>query len=153
MAKINVDFSEVQSFEPLPEGFYRCRVEEVTVKDNNAGDGQYLNWMLEVVEEGEYQGRKLWFITSLKHKALWKLKETFENLGIEGEAMDLETDDDTGLVVSPELVDLVCTAEVENEVYQGKVKNRVQNLLPAEKGGAAPSAESKKDKGKGRKLK
>jgi hypothetical protein len=154
MGKFAVDFSDVQTFEPLPEGDFRCRVEEVVVKRNKADDGDYLNWTLEVIE-GEFAGRKLWLMTSLKTKALWKLKEVFEALGIEGDQQELEWDDDTMLVTTPELVDIVLVARVTQELYQDRLQNKVGDVwladeeeeeLPSinEDKKAAPKAAAKK---------
>jgi hypothetical protein len=147
MGKFAVDFSNVESFEPLPEGEYRCRIEEVVVKRNKADTGDYLNWTLEVID-GEFSGRKLWLMTSLSAKALWKLKEVFESLGIEGDQQELEWDDDTMLVTSPELVDLVVVAQVTQELYKDRVQNRVGEVRladeyeePAEK--TVPKTETK----------
>lgn len=80
---INVDFTGIKNndgdFEPLEDGIYNVSVFEISVKENNAGDGHYLSWQLKVQDSG-YENRRLFFNTSLKPQALWKLKQVVERL-------------------------------------------------------------------------
>jgi len=80
---ISVDFTGVQSndddFEPLPDGIYNVTVFEVAVKENKAKTGNYLSWQLKVQDSG-YNNRRLFFNTSLKSQALWKLKQVLNRL-------------------------------------------------------------------------
>lgn len=129
MAKVSIDFSEVPDFEALPKGYYPVIVVEVVKKENKAGNGEYLNWTLEVAE-GEFANRKLWAITSLKPTGLWKLKEAFEAFGINLSQVDLDIDDDTSMLISPEVVGKACQALVEQQMYQGRLNNKVSALFP-----------------------
>lgn len=79
---MNIDFTGVQSdgdFDNLPEGVYNVSVFEVKVKENNAGDGHYLNWQLKVQDDG-YNNRRLFYNTSLKSQSLWKLKQVLNRI-------------------------------------------------------------------------
>jgi hypothetical protein len=146
MGGLSVNFAEIEgSFEPLPEGEYECVVERVEVRDSNSSDHDYLNWELKVLDE-EYEDRRLWMITSLSPKALFRLKDVFVALGvIDGdEELEIEWEDDVDitskegpLVTNPELEDLPCVAVVTNEVYDGRERNRVQELVGGASDGPA----------------
>jgi hypothetical protein len=137
-----VNFADVDSFEPLPEGSYDIEVDKVEVRRNKADDGDYLNWEL-VVIDGEYENRRLWMITSLKPQALFRLKQVLLDLGIideDEEEMDLEWDDDVEpttsggpLLLYPELQGIEAVAQVKNEMYDGRERNRVENLFGPDK--------------------
>jgi hypothetical protein len=123
---INVDFSGVQAndgnFDPLPDGIYNCSVFEVVVKENKAKDGHYLNWQLKVQDSG-YANRRLFFTTSLKPQALWKLKQVLIRL-----APDKEWDGKLSIEAIINTVEgLPCRAEVSyNDEYDN---NNVDDLL------------------------
>jgi hypothetical protein len=117
-------------------------VDKVEVRRNKADDGDYLNWEL-VVIDGEYENRRLWMITSLKPQALFRLKQVLLDLGIideDEEEMDLEWDDDVEpttsggpLLLYPELQGIEAVAQVKNEMYDGRERNRVENLFGPDK--------------------
>jgi hypothetical protein len=135
MAYTTVNFSDVEDFEALPQGEYGVEVDKVEVRMNKAGDGEYLNWEL-VVLDGDYENRRLWMITSLKPTALFRLKQVFEDLDVlEGDEMELEYDDDQEITNSsgprllyPDVEGMEATAYVKNEMYDGKERNRVEVL-------------------------
>lgn len=137
MPSTTVNFADVDSFEPLPEGLYDVEIDKVEVRRNKADDGDYLNWELLVID-GEYENRRLWMITSLKPTALFRLKQCFEDLGIidgDDEEVELEYDDDVEVsnsggprILYPELEGLEAVATVKNEMYDGREKNRVEQL-------------------------
>ena len=89
---IKINFADIQGgFEPLPEGEYEVVVETVEVRESGSSDNDYLSWELKVLDD-EFEGRRLWMITSLGPKALWKLKDTLIALGV------IEGDDEIELV-------------------------------------------------------
>lgn len=116
---LNLDFSSVPSREPLAEGVYTLRiakVEETTSSTNNP--------MLKVEYDvlGVEGNRKLWDNFVLIDKALWKLKELFDALGI-----------DTSSIVEmdvQELVGLEVQAKVVQDTYNGDIVNRVKKIMP-----------------------
>jgi len=63
MVKLNdYDTEKVEDagiFTPIPTNDYVVVVESSELKDNNQGTGQYLKMVYSVVEEGEFQGRKI----------------------------------------------------------------------------------------------
>lgn len=159
MGGIKINFADVEgSFEPLPEGTYEVEVERVEVRESNSSDNDYLNWELTVQDE-EYEGRKLWMITSLSERALFRLKDVFVALDVieEDDELEIEWDDDVDVtpkegpqVIEPELAGLFGSAIVTNEVYEGKERNRVADLSGSD-GAAAPAKKAPAKKAGGRK--
>ena len=126
MPTISVDLSDVSSGVPEP-GEYSIIVHEVEVREGDKGP--YLNWDL-VITEGEWEGRHLYHITSLSEKSLWNLVGFVEALGFEAELMELEYDEETGVLLYPEFVGSVAIAEVYNTTYENRDQARVSALLP-----------------------
>lgn len=115
---LNLDFSSVPSREPLAEGVYTLRIAKVEETTSSTG-----NPMLKVEYDviGVEGGRKLWDNFVLIEKALWKLKELFDALGI-----------DTSSIVEmdvQELVGLEVQAKVVQDTYNGDIVNRVKKIL------------------------
>src|SRR5262245_54495415 len=119
MARLRVDFSDVESFAVVPAGTYPVVVSEVQLRESGNSDHPYINWRLEITE-GEFEGRNLWLMTSLSPKALWRLKEVFENLDVYSDEIELEVDEETNQMIAPELVGLPALAQVRIEAYQGR---------------------------------
>jgi hypothetical protein len=134
MPEILVDFSQVQDTS-IPKGKYLTEIEQVEVRQGEGKEHPYLNWQLTIID-GEYQGRKLWFMTSLSPKSLWKLKPIFKALGYEEEQITLDVDETSRLLLAPDFTGKHVTAEVEPELYQGVTRARVVNLteIAAEQG-------------------
>lgn len=165
MTDITVDFSDVgEGFEALPAGEYAIVVQKVVLRDSQSSEYPYLNFTLEVTEPGDYEGRFLWFTSSFHPKALWRMKEVFENLGVfeENITFEVEEDGDERLVVNPKLAGLPGRAIVKIRPYQGQDKNDVETIIAAESSarprkttddGAAPAGDKKKDKGSGKAFK
>lgn len=115
---LNLDFSSVPSREPLVEGVYTLRIAKVEETTSSTG-----NPMLKVEYDvvGVDGGRKLWDNFVLIDKALWKLKELFDALGI-----------DTSQIVEmdvQELVGLEVQAKVVQDTYNGDITNRVKKIM------------------------
>jgi len=91
---MNINFADVEGgFETIPEGPYPIVVEKAEVRESKSSDNNYLNWEM-TITDGEYEGRKLWMITSFSPKALFRLKDVFEALDLLEDEMDLEWDED-----------------------------------------------------------
>lgn len=126
---IRVDFTDVKSgFEPIPEGKYDATVFEVEQKVGNNSGKPYLNWQLKI-QGGEFDGRRVFYMTSLSPNALWKLKANLNALGYSKEELEGDFDLDTTDVVGKS-----CTVVITHEEYNGEVRDRVADLLEA--GGA-----------------
>ena len=140
MGSMKINFAEVEgSFDPLPEGPQNVLVEKVEVRESKSSEHNYLNWEL-VVQDGEFEDRRLWMITSLSPKALFRLKDVLVALDVieEDDEIDLEWDEDIEvtptagpLVTSPDLAGIAATAIIKNEIYENKERNRVDDLRGA----------------------
>lgn len=160
MGSININFADVEgSFDPVAAGAHPVIVDKVEIRESKSSEHNYLNWEL-TISDGEDEGRKLWMITSLSPKALFRLKDVFDALGVLDDEMELEWDEDvaitnsTGpLLLAPDVIGLECVAIVKHETWEGKVKDRVEEIRPAgdepeangsrstpEKRGGAPAA-------------
>jgi len=135
-----VNFSDVEDFEAIPEGEYAVEIDKVEVRRNKADDGDYLNWEF-VVLDGDYENRRLWLITSLKPTALFRLKSVFEQLDVlDSDEMELEYDDDQEVTSSsgprllyPDVEGLEATVKVKVDMYDGKERNKVEDLYTGRK--------------------
>jgi hypothetical protein len=135
VARVTVDFSDVQEFEPLGKGEYPVVVEKVTYKESQTEDKyDYLNWEL-TVTEAPNEGRKLWFITSLSPRALFRMKDIFENLGLPSDEVEIDYDEDAdNLVIEPELSGIPAIAVVSMRMYEGRPQDNVDTLIAPDKG-------------------
>lgn len=132
MARVTVDFSDVQDFEPVPEGEYPVLIEKVNYVEAATEDKfDYMGWEL-TISDGEYQNRKLWLNTSFSPKALFKLKEVLENLDLYDDELDIDYDEDAMIVTTPELSGLPAIAVVEESTYNNRPTNNVVTLISAD---------------------
>lgn len=144
MGTMSINFAEIEGgFEPLPEGTYDCIIEKVEVRESKSSDNNYLNWEFKVTDD-DHENQRLWMITSLSDRALFRLKDVFEALGVLNDEMDIEWDDDVEitpqegpLLLNPDVVGLPCEVVVHNEMYDGKERNRVDSVVST---GAKPKA-------------
>lgn len=153
MARVTVDFSDVQEFEPLGKGEFPVLVEKVEYREAQTEDKyDYLNWEL-TVSDGEFQGRKLWFITSLSPKALFRMKDIFENLGLPSYVVEIDYDEDTNLVTEPELAGIPAIAVVSTRMYEGRTQDNVDTLISVDSSprGAKKTTTSQKTRAASRK--
>lgn len=127
MSEILVDFSQVTD-NSIPKGKYPVEIEQVEVRQSEGKEFPYLFWQLTIID-GEYQGRKLNFMTSLSPKSLWKLKPIFKVLGYEEEQITLDVDETSKLLLAPDFTGKHVVADVVPEMFEGVNRPRVMNLL------------------------
>lgn len=145
MARVTVDFSDVQEFEALPKGEYPVVIVKAEYREPQSEDKYpYINLEMDLTE-GEFKGRKQWMILSFSPKALWRMKDVFENLGIYEEEIEVDYDEDTMLVTEPELVGIPGIAVLSQRTYEGRVQNQVDALLSPDGG---TTSGGKKEPGK-----
>lgn len=122
---LTVDFSGVSDgdgFDPLPDGTYNCNVFDVTVEETKAKDGHYLNWQLKITDDG-YNNRRVFYNTSLKPQALWKLKQVLNRIAPD---MDWGEEFNVGEIIDS-IVGLPCRAVISyNDEYDN---NNVDDVL------------------------
>ena len=129
MTQIQIDFSEVQDFQALPEGNYPVTIDHVEMKQGDAAP--YLNFDT-IVSDGEYAGRHLFTNLSLSEKSLWRLKSVLANLHVLEDQMVFEVDEESNYVLTPEFAGLPAIAVVSTELYKGKLQNRIDDLVSAD---------------------
>lgn len=120
MARLNLDFSNVPSRDPLPEGTYPAsiaKVEQILSKSSG-------NPMLKIefnIDDEQFQGRKVWGNYVLTENAMWKVQELFSALGLDTDAIvDMDTD---------ELVGMTCNLKIAQREYEGNIQNEIKKAL------------------------
>lgn len=120
MASLNLDFSSVPSREPLPEGVYELAIDKVENVVSKSTNKPMLKVTFNVLTEG-YIGRKLFSNYVLADNCLWKVKELFDSIGMDSDAIvDIDTDD---------LVGMTCSAKVGQRTYNDEVQNEIVKTL------------------------
>lgn len=138
--KLTVDFSDVQSKSVIPAGDYPGVIADVLLKEKAGSDHPYFSWDV-VIAEGEYEGRHPQpMTTSFKPEALWKMMETFQNLGFDAKEIDLDVDDETGQLKDPEVIGRPCVVQIFNEPYNGRQTSKISSILGPNGEGGTPEA-------------
>lgn len=110
-----LDMSKVQSFKRCAEGIHTAKIVEVQENTTQAGDDM-LTMVFEVIK-GDSKGAQVYDNFVLTDKALWKLKQLLQVVGVKCDGkivLDLD-----------KLVGKVCDIAVYHEEYNGKLKARI----------------------------
>ena len=113
--KRKFDMSKVESFKRCAEGIHTAKIVEVQENTTQAGDDM-LTMAFEVIK-GDSKGARVYDNFVLTDKALWKLKQLLQTLGVKCDGkivLDLD-----------KLVGKVCDITVFHEEYNGKLKARI----------------------------
>lgn len=149
MARTTINFADVSDgFDALPEDEYGVVIEKAEYREaTQEGKFDYINLTLKVTDEGEFKDRLVWMILSFSPKSLWRMKQVFENLNIisPDEELEIDYDDETKLVTSPELVGVPGSAVVSVRQYEGKDSNQVDALTASDD---TPQKSTPKGRGK-----
>lgn len=147
MAKIKINFGDAAGSNLVAEGLQPIIVEDIKINQAEGKDYPYLDWSLDILS-GEFEGRKLSSRTSLAPKALFRLYDDVEALGLipedfdpVGTDVDVVYDEETGVVSAllfgkTEVVPVGCTAyaEVYHEQYNHRLTAHVNCLRPIDEG-------------------
>jgi len=117
---LGYDLKDVKdSFEPLPEGQYMCRLDKCTLTQSSTGKPMLkMEW---VVIDGEFEGRRIF--DNVVITVGWKVKQYAELAGItEGTAID--TNDFEGIEA------LLGVVQEERSDGQG-ITNRIKTMTPS----------------------
>ena len=117
--KKKLDFSGVESYTKCAEGQHTAKIVEVQENTTQAGDDM-LTMVFEVIK-GDSKGAKVFDNFVLTDKALWKLKQLLQVIGIKCDgkiALDLD-----------KLVGKVCDIAVFHEEYNGKLKAKIDEYI------------------------
>ena len=113
-----------EEYGPLPVGEYRVIIVDSGEKPTKAGDGSYLELVLEVVD-GEYQGRKLWDRLNLNNRNEKAAQIAKRTLAAITRAVGVPRPSD-----SAELHGVPMLVAVYQEEFNGRVSNRVKSYKP-----------------------
>ena len=139
-----VDFSKVEDGFPLfPAGLYPAFVFDLKMQPNKAKDAMKITWNFKLAG-GSYTkatvdgkgelvslvGRRLFYDTSLKPQALWKLRNTIKavNDGVEPGAMSMQA---LFAWMQENLLGKSCDLEVIVDTYNNKESNKVNEVYTA----------------------
>ena len=130
-----VDFTGVSSgFEIIPEGQYDCTVFAVEQKVSQNSGAPYLNWQLKI-QGGDFDGRRMFYVTSLQPQSLWVLKLALKAIGYSDEQLKGQFNLDL-----EELCGRECVAVVVHEEYKGEMRDHVDKILASTSGGDTAGA-------------
>lgn len=141
MAKLDRDHQKQTEeaktgFDPIV-GIVHAQLKDVD-PENSGDKGPYWVWEFEVVEPGEYHGRKLWNNVSLSKEAAGLLKQNYEAFGV---PLDTDTDDMIGMVVR-----LQCnTRTIQKGDRKGEPGQNIARVLPKDEDFELPEAEEKEN--------
>lgn len=117
--KANFDFTDVSTFETIPQGKYTCFLFDVDERTTKKGDDMYV--LILKIAEGDHKGRQLFYNLPVMRQTMWKIKESIEAFGVtlpEGIA-EIDFDDLLGKKVK---------AVVIHREWEGKVRENVASL-------------------------
>ena len=119
--KKKLDFTNVESFAKAAEGRHRVKIVEIDEQTSQGGDDM-LVFVFEVIK-GESKGARVYENCVLTDKALWKLQQILQAIGIKCDgkvALDLD-----------KLIGKVCEIDVFHEEYEGRTRARIGEFFKA----------------------
>jgi hypothetical protein len=144
MANLNFDANAVEpagDFSPIPGGKYVCMITATEMKPTKAGDGEYLELVLTVID-GECKGRKLWHRLNLHNKNQTAQKIAEGELSAICRAVGVMTPkDSTELHDLPLMVTVIQKKREDN----GELSNEVKGFAKRESGQAATAPQDDSD--------
>lgn len=111
---------EMQSFDPLPDGEYRTRIEKCELKNTKAGDGEYFNFQLKVVGE-KFAGRVLFGTVTRKNPS-----EKAEQIGAGQLRTIMESCGISSLSDTDQFIGGEVFVRIGSKEYNGKTTNEVK---------------------------
>lgn len=113
--KKKLDFTNVESFAKAAEGRHRVKIVEINEQTSQGGDDM-LVFVFEVIK-GDSKGARVYENCVLTDKALWKLQQILQAIGIKCDgkvALDLD-----------KLIGKICEVDVFHEEYEGRTRARI----------------------------
>lgn len=120
-ASVEVDFSNANVRNPLPEDDYDAEVEDCTIEISQQ-DNKYLKWIFKV-SEGEHAGAKVYHNSVLVEQSLWALRNVLVALGVEVPAGKMQ-------LTPTKYVGRSCRISVVQREYQGKKRPQIVDFAP-----------------------
>lgn len=124
---MKINFSNVSNddFEALPEGTYLCRVKSAEEKISKSSGNPMGTWTFEIIQE-QGKGRIFWLYTPNNDNP-FKLAEVLLACGETKETLAAMDEVDF-----PKYVNCVVNVKVNQEMYEGKMTNKVKKVTAAE---------------------
>ncbi len=126
MAKIKYDVSDVEPGvdydTPIPRGVYRCKIADITVGESKSSGNPMITVEYEVLEKGDWKGRKLWDYIVLNDASAWKLRQFTDAVGVKAKG-ELDTDKLVGEIVMIKVKHETDDRDPENPVVRARVGN------------------------------
>lgn len=120
MARLNLDFSNVESRTPLPEGVYDLEVSKVEMTTAKSSGNPMMKVEFRVLTDG-FEKRKLFSNYVLTADAMWKVQELMLSLGMDADSIvDIDTD---------ELIGLTCKGKVAQREYEGEIYSELKKTM------------------------
>lgn len=117
MTKVKVDMTDVESFTRCEEGKHPAVIKKIELKKNSSDDDMLVATV--EVTAGESKGARVIDNYTLTAKALWKLKQVLESMGMKADGkLVLDTD---------KMLDKPVLIEVAHETYNGTVRAKIQS--------------------------
>jgi len=141
---LRVDFTGVESggFPVMPSGWYTVKVTDYEIKQSgpnakNPGS-DYINWEF-TIQDGEFENRKQWAITSLLPQALFGLKGLLAAAGWTEEQLSGPIDLDP---IFEEIIGRELQVKVIQEKYEDEMRNKTKGFRAVGSGAADDSDKS-----------
>lgn len=131
MPQLNIDVSDVQTFEPFPEGRYTLRFDSYTIKESKGAKTAgipALNATF-VVADGEYKDRRVWAFMLVSGQYAFLMKEFLQAVLGDLEGTPIPSDPDEFLNVTVEAQISIDPSSTETG-GNGVPKNKIEHFYP-----------------------
>lgn len=120
MSREPINFSEIETLEPVPSGTYAVRIEEANAQTSKKG-----NEMLALrfaVAEGDYVGQNIFDYVTFSSKSLYRVREFYAALGF----CEADSEEEFTPPEDSELIGLELQVKVKLETseYDGEIRNK-----------------------------
>jgi len=131
---LNFDGVDIEGPEPVPAGVYNARVDssQCEVKKSQNGN-EYFTLTYVIENHSEFAGRKVYEYYTLTKNSMWKIWRVLKALGVVSNNTSHEKQNHKQVVVDfREIHNKPCRIKVSQEEYQGRIRNRVDEVVSAE---------------------
>lgn len=116
-----------QEFKPLPDGWYHVVAIDSDIRTTNRGDGRYISYKFEVIENGEFQGRYLWDRFNIENPNAMAVEIATKNLARFAQSAGVDEMENTF-----DLHHRPVQVLLRQRTWEGKVSNEVKGYKQAE---------------------
>lgn len=123
MAKrtVKLDMTNVESYVRCPEGEWLAKVKKADLGTVQGSGDDCIKVVFEVITKGEANGAQVFETFSLSEKALWKLKNFLEAIGLKASGkINLDLD---------KILGKTCIIDVFHDEYNGQKRAKVSDYL------------------------